>query len=79
MLTRMMLDEVQAEVSQIEQLLEALMIIVEDVDESSEGRKRKQLDALIGVATATCRQASRAQASFEVLFDAMASGNGAAA
>ncbi|MFC0201172.1 hypothetical protein [Paracoccus rhizosphaerae] len=71
MLTDRKLDEVQAEISKIEQLMSALSIIVDDVDEAATGHRRRQLDALIGVTAAATSQVQKAQDAFETLFEAL--------
>jgi len=76
MITRWMLDDVQAEFSKVEGLIEALHIVIDVVDTVETGYRRKQLDALIGVKCAIEQQMKVAQEGFNPLFAALREGAG---
>ena len=74
MITSDNLNDVQAEFGKVGNLLAALDLAVDAVDESATGQRRKNLDALIGVTHAMREQLEKAQTAFETLFVAARAG-----
>ncbi|WP_018000048.1 hypothetical protein [Paracoccus sp. N5] len=79
MITSDNLNDVQAEFGKVGNLLAALDLAVDAVDESATGQRRRNLDALIGVTHAMQEQLEKAHAAFETLFEAARAGKGDAA
>lgn len=74
MITKDMLDDIQAEFSSVDNLARALEVMVDAVDEGATGLRRRRLDALIGVSDALAAQLTVAQSAFDALFVAMREG-----
>ena len=75
MITRDMLNDIQAEFGKAANLIAALAVVVDEVDDSAEGKRRRDLDALIGVSDAIADQMNVAQDAYEALFVALREGN----
>jgi|GEM_PF-4761523 len=73
------LNDVQAEFSKVENILAALDLVVEAVDESAQGARRKNLDALIGVTAAARQQIQVAQDALTTLIKSAQTGKEGAA
>lgn len=74
MITWNMLTDIQAEFSKAENLIAALSVVVDEVDAPFEGKRRRDLDALIGVSDAIAAQLTVAQDAFDALFVALREG-----
>ncbi|MDQ7776941.1 MAG: hypothetical protein Q4615_14245 [Paracoccus aminovorans] len=74
MITKGMLNDIQAEFSSVDNLARALEVMVDAVDEGATGLRRRHLDALIGVSDALAAQLTVAQDAFDALFVALREG-----
>lgn len=76
MITSDHLDNLQAEVSEVANIVDALKIISWRLDRSCTGEDRLALNALLGSVNAAGKQLERVHAGFEPLFAELRSENG---